>query len=70
MIQHGKTGFLVTERTAGALAIMLRTLMQGSPAKLSEVAAEARVLWERSFDITHYRDRMMEALARTAARML
>ena len=70
MIQHGKTGFLVTERTAGALAIMLRKLMQGSPAKLSEVAAEARVLWERSFDITHYRDRMMEALARTAARML
>ena len=45
-IQHGRTGFLMPERSAEALAIKIRGLMTAGPDKLRRVAAEARAVWD------------------------
>jgi glycosyltransferase involved in cell wall biosynthesis len=62
VIQHNRTGFLVLGQNADALAMQIRLLMTESPARLRSVAAEARSLWERSFDLRRYRARMIEVL--------
>jgi glycosyltransferase involved in cell wall biosynthesis len=66
VIQHKSTGFLVLGQNADALAMQVRLLMIESPARLRSVAAEARRLWERSFDLKRYRARMIEVLRRAA----
>jgi glycosyltransferase involved in cell wall biosynthesis len=67
VIRHEKTGFLVPERTPQALVTEIQRLMNGSRDKLVDVAGAARVAWERSFDISRYRERMVEALLKVAA---
>jgi glycosyltransferase involved in cell wall biosynthesis len=68
VIQHGKTGFLVPERTGRALGMEIRRVMNESRNKVIEVAEEARGLWERSYDVALYRERMIEVLLRAAER--
>ena len=65
-VQHGNTGFLIAERSSHALASEIQKLMAGSRQKLIDVAASARTLWERSFNIGRYQERMIEALHRAA----
>lgn len=67
VIQPDQTGFLVPERTADALALQIRKLMTGNCGKLSRIAAAARALWERAFDLTLYRERMIEVLQQAAS---
>jgi glycosyltransferase involved in cell wall biosynthesis len=55
VISDGKTGFLVRERCAEALAKRLRQIMQLDPTALPEVAANARRAWERTYTVERYR---------------
>jgi glycosyltransferase involved in cell wall biosynthesis len=61
-LADGQTGFLVKESSAEALAARLRTLMTGDPSRLREVAINARYLWERSYEVSHYQWAIIDLL--------
>jgi glycosyltransferase involved in cell wall biosynthesis len=62
-LTDGQTGFLVQDSSAEALAARLRTLMTGDPSRLREVAINARHLWELHYDVSHYRQAIIDLLA-------
>jgi glycosyltransferase involved in cell wall biosynthesis len=59
-VQDDLSGFLVSPRSAPALAARIRSLTNRA-AELAKVATNARRLWEERYDISRYRNRIMEA---------
>jgi glycosyltransferase involved in cell wall biosynthesis len=62
-LEDERTGFLVRQSSAEALAARIRTLMTGDPTRLREVAHNARQAWERCYDVSHYRRGVTNLLA-------
>lgn len=61
-IDDEETGFLVPESSAAALAARLKELICGDPRRLRDVAQNARWLWQRSYRLPLYRERIMETM--------
>jgi glycosyltransferase involved in cell wall biosynthesis len=55
VITDGKTGFLVHERTAEALAARIREIILPGHEPLQRVIAKARREWETKYTVDHYR---------------
>ncbi|HEY3739941.1 MAG TPA: glycosyltransferase family 4 protein [Bryobacteraceae bacterium] len=65
LIEDGVTGFLVRPQTPDALAARLREACEDPTARRA-IAARGRALWEWSYTIEHYRDRVTSIIARAA----
>ncbi|MGH9613178.1 MAG: glycosyltransferase family 4 protein [Bryobacteraceae bacterium] len=61
-IDDGVTGFLVPEATPNALSARVLELLK-EPARLCAAAVNARSLWERSYRVEIYRERITRLLA-------
>jgi glycosyltransferase involved in cell wall biosynthesis len=57
VVQHGRTGFLIEERSATALAASLLTLLSDSRA---DIARAARKEWETRFTLARYQDQVLQ----------
>lgn len=66
-LEDEQTGFLVQPSSAEALAARIRALMTGDPARLREVAHNARRVWQRSYDVSLFRSRITNLLAALAS---
>ena len=66
VITDGETGFLVSDKTAQALAGCIREVMRANPADLHRIAANARRAWETRYSTGIYRERVTELMERLA----
>ena len=57
-----ESGFLVRESSAEALRTRIESLKQGGASHLQRVASNARTLWEKSYNVTLYRQRMVDCM--------
>ena len=64
IITDRETGFLVTEKTAQALAGCIREVMRADPADLHRIAASARRVWETRYNTGIYQRRITELIER------
>ncbi|MEO7146098.1 MAG: glycosyltransferase family 4 protein [Bryobacteraceae bacterium] len=60
------TGYLVPERSYGALAMRIHELITGDPQRLRDVAANARRVWQRRYTIAVYQKRITDLMQRVA----
>ena len=65
LVEDGVTGFLVSSRTAEALAAKLQEALQ-SPERLTLVARNARAAWESNYTLDLYQHRMVRVMADAA----
>lgn len=65
-IRHGETGFLTKDFSAEALAEAIRAGIADTHT-LQAVAANARLLWERCYNIALYRQRLIDLMEREIA---
>jgi glycosyltransferase involved in cell wall biosynthesis len=64
VVTDRETGFLVRDTTAESLAQCIREVMLGDPAKLRQIAANARRVWERSYTVELYQKRITTLMER------
>jgi glycosyltransferase involved in cell wall biosynthesis len=64
VIADGETGFLVPEKTSGALAGRMREIMLLGHAPLRIISANARRAWERLYTVENYRKNVTELMER------
>ena len=62
-LEDERTGFLVPESSAAALAARIRALIAGDPTRLREAAHNARRAWERSHNLALFQNRITSLLA-------
>lgn len=67
LIEDGLTGYLVTPQAPAALAARLREVCD-DPSGRRAIAERARALWESSYTLEHYRERVTSIIARAATR--
>ncbi|MGH9666286.1 MAG: glycosyltransferase family 4 protein, partial [Bryobacteraceae bacterium] len=63
-IEDEETGFLTTEPSAAALAARLSELIRGDSRRLRNVAVNARWLWQRSYRLAMYQQRITDTIRR------
>jgi len=61
------TGFLAQPSSAEALGARIRSLMTGDPNRLHEIAHNARRAWERLYNVSLFRSRIISLLADLAS---
>ena len=66
VISDGETGFLVSDKTAQALAGCIREVMRANPADHHRIAANARRAWETRYSTGICRERITELMERLA----
>jgi glycosyltransferase involved in cell wall biosynthesis len=64
MIADSETGFLVPEKTSGALADRIREIMLLGQAPLRIIAANARREWERLYTVENYQKNITDLMER------
>jgi glycosyltransferase involved in cell wall biosynthesis len=64
VIADMETGFLVPEKTSGALAGRMREIMLLGQAPLQTIAANARRAWERLYTVENYRKNVTDLMER------
>jgi len=64
LIDDGRTGFLVLQRTGAALASRLREML-AAPELLDRVTRAARAEWERRYTVERYRDQVLALMEET-----
>ncbi len=62
VVTDRETGFLVTDKTAQALAGCIRDVMRANPADLHRIAANARRAWETRYNTGIYQDRITQLI--------
>jgi glycosyltransferase involved in cell wall biosynthesis len=62
-LEDEQTGFVAADCSAEALAARMRTVLTCDPARLREVAGNARRAWERSYNLSLFRSRIKNLLA-------
>jgi glycosyltransferase involved in cell wall biosynthesis len=67
IIEDEETGFLTTESSAAALAARLSELIRSDPRRLRDVAVNARWLWQRSYRLAQYQERVTETIRQMVA---
>jgi glycosyltransferase involved in cell wall biosynthesis len=60
VVTDGETGFLVPEATPEALTGRIQEIMLGEAEKVRRVVASARLVWERSYRVASYQNRIIE----------
>jgi glycosyltransferase involved in cell wall biosynthesis len=66
VVTDDRTGFLVHERTAEALAERIGEIMRSDAAHLHRIAANARRAWENRYSLQIYQQRITELMERLA----
>jgi glycosyltransferase involved in cell wall biosynthesis len=64
IVEHGKTGLLLPEPDARALAAAMRELASSPPERLAELGENGRRLWRERFHVDRYRREMIAAMLR------
>jgi glycosyltransferase involved in cell wall biosynthesis len=67
VISHGRTGFLVTERTPEALAQMILAAISQGPDSLESIATAARKEWETRFTLERFQSDVLDLLDRVGS---
>jgi glycosyltransferase involved in cell wall biosynthesis len=62
-----QTGFLTADCSAEALALRIGAVLTGDPARLRQVARNARRGWERYYNVSRFRSRITRLLADLAS---
>jgi len=64
VVADGETGFLVRDKTAGALARSIREIMRTDQGDLQRITGNARRAWETRYTLAIYQEGIAELMAR------
>lgn len=63
IIEHGQNGFLVDNNNLSALVTAIRTVLN-QPERLTSIRKNARATIERSFNLSHFKDKIADTLTK------